>query len=531
METVKTMVNTKVMPLAKILHVEPFVLFFVLAASTKAITQTQLLQDKLCVDTFNQTRDFCLNLNRLNLTADEERLKSQILAWLSQYRFYEMVVARLPRLLWPLCVGSWSDKWIHGRKVMMAAASFGTLLEIVILLSSALAFDAVSPLLVLLAVLPSGLLGGYLGLYIGAYSYMGKNTPAHLLGIRFALIEVCFSVAWPAGTYLGGQLLARGDVSATSGAPRTYTYVFGTALVFEALSFLWVMFAINERKLQSVADADCNAAVAEKSPVEDGTDERLVSDVKQPQSVAATNDDGATKSVEKCRGPWKPLRLLFDLSNVPDMWLAVVRKRPARGRLHVWLLTVALAIYVFIITGIYSLEFQFVQKVYHWDAVRLSNMSTYGSLLSAAVSLILFPVLEKVLRVPLPLLAVVGSAAMAADYLLRGLWLVPTSYYIGMALNACSGFPTIVLRAMLAAFLPPLEIGRVFSFLELVKAAMPLSASAIFTPIFTATIDTNIGLTHLISGCIGLVQVAIFVYVYLVLRSRQHHKLAETEMT
>lgn len=41
-------------------------------ATTSQVTQSQLAQDKICVLELNQTNDYCMNLNDLDLNESDE---------------------------------------------------------------------------------------------------------------------------------------------------------------------------------------------------------------------------------------------------------------------------------------------------------------------------------------------------------------------------------------------------------------------------------------------------------------------------
>src|SRR5437879_2935092 len=84
----------------KVLSVEPFILLFAMSYGFGSISLSQLIQDKLCLDEFAQTRSFCVSMNSGNLTLDEEKMKSMILRQSAQYAMYQSILENIPRIFW-----------------------------------------------------------------------------------------------------------------------------------------------------------------------------------------------------------------------------------------------------------------------------------------------------------------------------------------------------------------------------------------------------------------------------------------------
>src|SRR5438105_2614837 len=110
----------EIVEFVKILSFEPLIFLFALSVSFNKVSFIQLVQDKLCVGDFNQSRYYCIHMNDGNLTIEQEAIKSKILVRSSQFTMYNSIISTLPRILWSISIGSWLDKYVHGRKVMIA---------------------------------------------------------------------------------------------------------------------------------------------------------------------------------------------------------------------------------------------------------------------------------------------------------------------------------------------------------------------------------------------------------------------------
>lgn len=67
---------------------ELFVFLRITALYTSVIAQNYLLQDKLCLITYNQTAEFCQNIEEKQTTDALESVKNDVLADTAQYSNY-----------------------------------------------------------------------------------------------------------------------------------------------------------------------------------------------------------------------------------------------------------------------------------------------------------------------------------------------------------------------------------------------------------------------------------------------------------
>lgn len=112
------------------LKIEPFVVLFIMSSALSDITTQQLVQDKICLGKYNQTTDYCIGISRLKTSGigngdEEDNTKNKILSDLAQFYIYTTIIGSLPSFFYVLFIGSWTDNYIHGRKITLLLGTLG----------------------------------------------------------------------------------------------------------------------------------------------------------------------------------------------------------------------------------------------------------------------------------------------------------------------------------------------------------------------------------------------------------------------
>ena len=131
----------KLIYLIKQFRVEPFMFLLLFAGAVSSVTLPLLVQDKICVLEFKQSNDYCINLNKLDSNDD---IQSEILVLSTKFSLYSTIIGMIPSVLWSVFIGSWCDKYIHGRKVLFCATALGGMLDITLVMINAYYFDLIS---------------------------------------------------------------------------------------------------------------------------------------------------------------------------------------------------------------------------------------------------------------------------------------------------------------------------------------------------------------------------------------------------
>lgn len=123
------------------LRVEPFVFFYMFSMTTSQMIQMLLGQDKFCVLEYKQSYNFCINFNQMNLDSNQDQIQSQVLIQLTKLSLYATIINIVPLLIWSLFIGSWCDKYIHGRKCLMLFSSLGLIFDMILVMINAYYFE------------------------------------------------------------------------------------------------------------------------------------------------------------------------------------------------------------------------------------------------------------------------------------------------------------------------------------------------------------------------------------------------------
>ncbi len=128
----------------------------------------------------------------------------------------------LPAVIWSLLIGSWTDKYIHGRKILLCLSSISGIITSLLHILNAIFFKWSNsynfcldncfqsiifmhllyfkdPYYLLLNSIPNSLTGGFMATLMAVYSYVSVNTPENSRSIRYAFVEFSF--------FLGTNLL------------------------------------------------------------------------------------------------------------------------------------------------------------------------------------------------------------------------------------------------------------------------------------------------------------------------------------
>ena len=134
------------------------------------------------------------------------------------------------------------------------------------------------------------------------------------------------------------------------------------------------------------------------APEENSGDDKVVVEGDGPKKVVTMvskeEEKKSPKNVEKKEE--RPLRILFDLNNMKDMFRTFVKPRPYHVRLHLILIIFASMTVLLAYIGPAMFLYQYVQKVFSWNSSQYSNYSTITSAINIASMFILAPLCLKV---------------------------------------------------------------------------------------------------------------------------------------
>ena len=183
--------------------------------------------------------------------------------------------------------------------------------------------------------------------------------------------QIEINLAKPMGTAISGKLLMISPIGG-NGQLHNYAFIFTLSSFGFLISFLWVLFMIDEQKDKEKFDkqfGEVNVNNLELKDIEN-------------QKTENRNEN--------------PIKLLFKSRNVKDIVKTCIKKRDNRVRLQIWLVFSAMLSHRFLTCSPGFFEFQFVQKIYFWDAETYGYISFIGTITYAFSTITCAPILIKV---------------------------------------------------------------------------------------------------------------------------------------
>lgn len=192
-------------------------------------------------------------------------------------------------------------------------------------------------------------------------------------------------------TFIGGNLLML-KTPFVGHEPRNFTALFLICCACSILMLLNAWLLVDEPKDKRLFKEFFPA------PEENSGDDKVVVEGDGPKKVVTMvskeEEKKSPKNVEKKEE--RPLRILFDLNNMKDMFRTFVKPRPYHVRLHLILIIFASMTVLLAYIGPAMFLYQYVQKVFSWNSSQYSNYSTITSAINIASMFILAPLCLKV---------------------------------------------------------------------------------------------------------------------------------------
>ena len=117
------------------------VFLFVVSTTLSEITRTQLIQDKFCLNNYNKSRQYCIELKETKANGQEDDTVNNILADVATFSSYTLIISTLPGFFYVLFIGSWIDQYIHARKIILCTGMVGYACWYALQLLNAIYFD------------------------------------------------------------------------------------------------------------------------------------------------------------------------------------------------------------------------------------------------------------------------------------------------------------------------------------------------------------------------------------------------------
>ena len=350
-------------------------------------------------------------------------------------------------------IGSFCDK--YQRKIPLILAPLGIAIDSAFSIFGAAYME--SPLVILvIGNVPGSLFGGSMIIFSGVYAYVSQVTTVKSRQLRFAILQMLLLAGITFGTILSGFMFQN----------KNYIMVFSLSIASNAIAMIILALFMEEK-------------------------------------------DQKTKNMTY----GEIFKAFFSPDSLRDSYRLVVAPREGNSRLQIWLLLLLSFIIGLPQAGMRQLTLLYVKKRYGWNVDTLSYVTGGLRLGGAIFTIIAVRVFTKKLKIRDSIIAVIGLASFAADYMIRGLAETGVIYalaYIAGALSGCSKSAT---DNYLTRLLRKDEIGRVLVFSSLVDLTTPAVGTSFFSMISQKLEDTIPGAMFISAAILALIPAAIVVWI------------------
>ncbi len=160
------------------------------------------------------------------------------------------------------------------------------------------------------------------------------------------------------------------------------------------------------------------------------------------------------------------------------------------------------------------LMFQFVQKVYAWDAGTYSTVNSTLYIASHLFGLLLVtPILTRLVKVGDSSLLILGLISLFGQNFLRGTVIEVAAFAASYGFGSITSIIAVAVRTKLSRLAPPEEQNRLFGVLTMLETTAPLLGITVYSAVFNATLSWLPGFVFQLSCALLLIPLALAVYV------------------
>lgn len=457
--------TTECLKFLRSLKLEVIMFIYMFSYIMRSISSTTMIIEKVCIVHLGYPEDLCRDLEK-NTT-----IKIQLEKMGNNYNVLHTMVQILPSAILSCFIGPWSDR--YSRKIPIIVALVGIILDGFCAIASA-AYKYSRVEYYVASGLFTSLSGGFISVLTVVYSCASDTTTPKNRTLKYALLELAFSMGIPLGSLAGGWIYKY----------SSYVYVFMTSVLGHCFGLLWVIFVMEETT---------------------GLDN------KDPLSVK--------------------LRSFFKFESMKDSFKSVSKRRPHKARLQIWLLIFVMCIAVLGYAATGGISYLFTYHQYNWGNTKYSTVSAIFSILGMFGLITLVPLLTKVFKVSDSTLGIIGSASMIGKSITTSFASKEGLYYLAQLLGIFTGLSTMAGRSRISKIVPKSDLGKVFSFVSTSESLLPIAATVVFSQMFNASISMQFpGLVFLVIGLLVVINLGVFIFLAF-LPAIDYDSLQEEEIT
>ncbi|KAK2585368.1 hypothetical protein KPH14_010045 [Odynerus spinipes] len=407
--------------------VEPTMWLYMMAYMVTSVVEQDFFVYKACRVDHGLSAEICTNLK------DNETLKADVQVTVSEFHQWNNIAGHVVPIILALFFGNWSDR--HGRKLPLILGLIGKFVYSFMVVVNSLMENWNLNMVIYTASLPMGMLGGDVVIFGSCFTYISDITSVKQRTLRITILDVVYLSTMPTGVALGSYLFTRV-------VNLSYTIMF---TINATLLLIAILYSFLNLKWQT------------------STQQRAMSNVN-------------------------PVVDFFDKKHVIATMRTLTRRRENHGRIYLWVLLIAMALYTFQ-RDEKPMSYLYTQLTFQWGVTDFSQFKTFQSALFVLAMLVGVPTMSKLIGMRDTYIVAIGALAHASGRVVFALANKPELFYVGAAIAALGPIVAPVLRSMTSKLVPMEERGKVFAMLSVCDNAVPLFSGILYSQLYNATIN------------------------------------------
>ena len=111
-------------------------------------------------------------------------------------------------------------------------------------------------------------------------------------------------------------------------------------------------------------------------------------------------------------------------------------------------------------------------------------------------------------------MVMIGTTSYFAQCIIRGTLLTVDGFFISIPAGCLGAMASIGLKTYTSKIISTNEQGKVFSLLSIIDSLVPLIAAGFFTQIFNATMDTDPGLSYILTALLLICPFLVGIWIH-----------------
>merc|ERR1711994_732867 len=153
-----------------------------------------------------------------------------------------------------------------------------------------------------------------------------------------------------------------------------------------------------------------------------------------------------------------------------------------------------------------------------------SGMSKF---VSAIAAFLVMPIISFYLKMPDAAIGILATCSKIISLVIMSIAWNGWVLFAGSVSGFLSAFSSIIIRSMLSKCVTKAELGKIFSLLASLEAAVPLFAAPLFTYVYTQTINSWTGAVFIVQSGIFVIACMGFAFIYLTLKRNGNMDFSE----